>query len=556
MKKKILVYLLIGIIILGIGLRIVILNNPYSCEETDFVKAAEGIKNTGIPTYYFSEQKPQDIFLLHPPMYVYLSSLFLKINSKEIGMRSVNFIFTLLTIMLVFLGVYRLFKKEKGIIVGLISSALFSLTYYAFQSSMIVDIDMLSTFFITLFIFSILIWFNENKSYFWISTIALFFAIANRFIIAGLIYCSILIFCILNKNYRNKIKDYILLGIVSCVSFIAIWWAYSKFIVPGTFFSFLKHNLALGGEAVSNPLVYMFSFVLNLVQIIQLITIPAFILLIMAVIYCKKDNLIKIILYSLFFGAGFFVIIARPAFGYPRYFLSMIPLVCLIIAIWLFDEFKDYKFQKRDLVILAISAILTLILMIIIGPEPIIYSSDGLIKSTNIFNILSILICSVPILLSFILTRQKKYIIIVLIAVFLVQTSYLDIKLSFQDEGIKEASAYISSVTNNSEIIIAPKSIGYYSERKYYANDYYKPAINNLSISFITEYVYKSYKNQKMDEEFFYPGGIYGGTTLNKDYIPSQEGLNRASYAVLYYSLKDKPYEVKIGNFYIYSLNK
>jgi 4-amino-4-deoxy-L-arabinose transferase-like glycosyltransferase len=112
-KQKWLYLFLIALIILGVIFRILLLNHQYSSEETDFVKAAEGIKNTGVPVYYFAEQDPKDFFLVHPPMYIYLASLFLIISPNEVGMKAVNFVFALLTIFILILFCYRIFGKRK-----------------------------------------------------------------------------------------------------------------------------------------------------------------------------------------------------------------------------------------------------------------------------------------------------------------------------------------------------------------------------------------------------------------------------------------------------------
>src|SRR3989338_2178708 len=146
---KIFAVSLVILILFGVFLRVASLNKDITGEETDFVKSAIAIKETGKPVYYHSEQQKNEIALSHPPMYIYLLSVFSK---NEITMRSINVIFSLLTALLIFLFCLKFFNKNTG----LIASSLFLINYYVLSSSLIIDIDVLSAFFVFAFVFCIL----------------------------------------------------------------------------------------------------------------------------------------------------------------------------------------------------------------------------------------------------------------------------------------------------------------------------------------------------------------------------------------------------------------
>lgn len=145
------------------------------------------------------------------------------------------------------------------------------------------------------------------------------------------------------------------------------------------------------------------------------------------------------------------------------------------------------------------------------------------------------------------------FFIVLLAIVFLAQSFYFDTQLAFHNSQIKEVGKYLKENTNPGDIVICPKAIGYYTKRRFYNNDNNKPEINNFDFKYIIKYIIKSAQNRKMDDEFFWPRGYFGGFYTP---IPSQENLKKASYVVLYHKVNNTEPEKQIGKFYIYRLNK
>ena len=544
---KLIVGFLILLIVLGVFLRVVSLNKDITGEETDFVKSAKAIKETGKPVYYHSEQQKNETALWHPPMYIYLLSLFSK---NEMTMRSVNVIFSLLTALLIFLFCLKFFDKN----IGLISSALFLLNYYILSSSLIIDIDMLSAFFIFAFVFCVLMA-EKNKKYYLLASFALFFALFNRWPIAILVYLGVFAYLVWTNGFRfwkkEETKYYFFMGIVSALLFVAVWGIYA-FYMKASFFSFLIHNFKLGGEQISSIFIYFGSFILNIAQLTRLLTLPFLILMLYAFFYFARNKNKKIWLLGLssLIIFVFFALLPRPAFGYPRYFLSMMPFACILISVLIYENLKNIHLSRKMVIIAILGFLISLDLLFFSNAQVTTYTGNGLIKATNLPDFLFNILASLPLLFVFAFKEKerKQVIIVILLMLVLSYSLYFDIKTASYKSMNKEVGNYLKNNTNESDIVVATKAVGYYSERRFYFNDNNKPLIN-FSMSYISEYIKKSYENRNMNDEFFwrneYFSAINGG-------IPDNETLKKVKYVVLYHEIEGKKEEKKIGGSYVY----
>jgi len=562
MKKKILIYILLALILLGILARILCLNNEITAEESDFVKAAIAIAQTGHPAYYQSEQVPNELALWHPPMYIYLLSIIPSISNSEIMIRSLNVIFLIFTSIIIFLFCLKMFDKG-GKIIGLVSSSLFLINYYVLSSSLIVDIDVLSMFFVFSFIYLVLLYYKtENKACLALAAVTFVFSLANRYPIAILCYLVIGLYFIINKNNKkNKriIPAYVLIGLLGGLAFLVIWAFYSTIIQPGTFFAFITHNINLGSQQFSSLPLYISSFLLNGAQIIRLFTLPGVLLFIISLPshIRKKDIFTKVILIYTTAILLLFIIIPRPAFGYPRYFLSLMPGFFILISKYAYEKLSDISIKKEYILLSVLCGILSLFMLMLLNPQLTIYQNDGLIKSTNLPDFLLNFACILPAPLVFAFRKQERKIVtlIAILAIFLSYNLYFDAKYVANDSPIKEAGIYLKEHTNNSEIIICPKAVGYYAERRFYANDYTKPPLNKLSLNFFIEYISESYKNPEMDTQFFWDDDIFSGVYYS-NYIKPDPNLALTKYIVLNYKCEGMDYEKKIGDYYVYNLKQ
>lgn len=552
--KKIILFFLFTLIFLGIFFRIVSLNNEFIGEETDFVMPAIAIMQTGFPQFYHSEQQPNAIALWHPPMYIYfMGVLFYLFGVNEITARSINIVFSILISFVIFMFCKEFIGKEKGKIIGLISSAFFLFNYYIFSSSVIIDIDVFSAFFMFLFVYSILSYSKtKEKKFVFLAIISLFFGLWNRFPMAGLIYFFVGTYYIINKDLRKDFKEYFLIGMISVSGFILSWSIYSLLTRPEKIFSFLEHNTRFGISQISDPYVYIGSFFINISQFVRLFTFPATILLIISLIYFlnRKEKVIRILLIYSLSILIFFFILPRPAFGYPRYFMTAFPGIAIILSLFFYENLKDYSLEKKVIFTLAGVFLVSLMMLIILDPIPALYTGDGLIKATNFYYFLLNFFCSLP-LISILLfkTDRKKILILMLIALAISYSLFFNIQYLLYEPNIKETANYLKENISEDEKIIVPKAIGYYSGEKFYINENNKPKIS-LSFSGIIEYIEKSMKNPKMDEEFFWSSDLSGGLY---DPQPRKSELERVSYVVTYHKINSINYEKKIGNFYIYN---
>jgi len=555
-QKKIIIIFLLLLLILGVALRLLCIHNDFSAEETDFVKSAIAIKDTGHPKFYISEQQPYELGLWHPPMYILsMAAVFRIFGEGESAARSINIIFSILTAVLIFLFCKKVINDKNNRMIGLISSAIFLVNYYVFSSSILIDIDMLSAFFTLLFLFSIMMNIKSGKKYFlFLAVIGLFFSICNRYVISAAVYAAIGIYLYSKKDFKKYLKRYLFVGICSVAIFIVLWALYSIIIEPGTFFSFLTHNLQLGTEPLSNFSVFIGSFVINIAQFIRLTTLPGVILIILAFLaaFKMKENTTKILLIYSVVSLALFFIIPRPAYGYPRYFLTAFPTISILIGIYLNKNLGN--FSKKQTIIGILAFLSSLTLLILLNPQSTIYMSNGLIKATNLPDFCFNLLASVPLVFvcAFKKHEKKIAIIVILIALFLSYNAFFDAKKVMYNGHIKDVGLYLKEKTSENDLIIAPKAVGYYAQRKFYINDNNKPELD-LSYSSIKDYIQKSIDNPKMDDEFFWPNGYFRGIFPPQ---PSEEILKHAKYAVLYHPVENNAPEIKISEFYIYSLNQ
>ena len=191
-------------------------------------------------------------------------------------------------------------------------------------------------------------------------------------------------------------------------------------------------------------------------------------------------------------------------------------------------------------------------MLIILKPNLTVYSTSGLIKATNLPDFLFNLFVSMPLIFILFLKKNRKSIGIAIISIiFLSYSLYFDTRYFFYEPKTKEVGDYINKHTNESDIIISPKVIGYYSQRRYHINDNHKPPLNP-SLNFIKGYIIKSYEDPLMKSEFFWQNGLYGDLISP---LPSIEELKKSRYIITYYESNEvKPIKT-IGDFYIYKLD-
>ena len=194
--------------------------------------------------------------------------------------------------------------------------------------------------------------------------------------------------------------------------------------------------------------------------------------------------------------------------------------------------------------------LISLDLLFFLSPQLTAYTGNGLIKATNMPDFLFNIIASLPLVFAFSFKRKerKKALIIILILLALSYSLYFDIKLANYKSFNKEVGNYLEKNTNESDIVVATKAVGYYSNRKFYFNDNNKPELN-FSLDYIAEYFKKSYQDRRMSDEFFWTRGMF--SAINAP-IPDNETLKEVKYVVLYHKIANKTEEKNIGEFWVF----
>jgi len=347
-------------------------------------------------------------------MYVIILSLISKISESEILMRSVNFVAIFITSVLILSFCIKTSKKNK-ILIGMASTSLFLINYYVVSSSVLIDIDALSTLFIFMFIFSIILYQEHNKIfYFILGIISFMLSLANRYPLILIVSFFLLIYFIINKERRIFVKKYLIICLSGGIIFLILWSSYSLIIGPNHFLAFIAHNVGLGAQQFLNAKVYFFSFLLNISQIIRLITLPFLILFALSIYYFLKNRTIKtdiLLIYTLSI-IFFFIIIPRPAFGYPRYFLSAMPGFFILISLFLYNSlYKNVSkliLKPSNLLIILFSLLVSLFILVYFAPNLTIYRSDGLILSTNLPDFIFNILATLPIIFVILISKDRR----------------------------------------------------------------------------------------------------------------------------------------------------
>jgi len=553
-KKRLLIYFLISLVIFGLLARFILIDNDFSVDEVDFVRPAISLKNTGHPVFYHSEQILNQTALWHPPMYIFTLSWAFRFVISELSARSINALFSILTAIIIFLFCSNFIKDGAGRIIGLISSSFFMINYYVLSSSILIDIDIFSMFFTFAFIYSILMHYKTQKNHFLVfASLALFFSLMNRYIISASCFFFIGIYYLIDKNLRKDLKKYIMTGVVAFLAFLLIWTLYIVFWEPGNFFSFLAHSARMGGEQFLDLKVYLASFLLNLAQLVRLITLPFAVLILLSINYFRKNRtkLTNVILLYVLPVFLLFVLVPRPAFGYPRYFISIMPGFLVLVSIFVYKKLKPLKIDYKIIFIVSLISILSFVLLLVLNPQLTSYSSNGLILATNLPDFAFNILVYAPIVLVLFAggKDKKKLLLLALISLSILSSIYFDVKMLSHDPEIKEVGEYIKANTEEGELIIAPKAIGYYSGRRFYSNDNSKPKLD-FSWRYLKSYFLKSLENREMDDEFFWDNGLFNG--LDEPF----PDLNNVSYVVLHNSLENRVPEKIIGKYFVYNLHQ
>jgi hypothetical protein len=116
------------------------LGRPYVIDEAAFPYAAKGVSENWKPFFYNGETRPNDLGIWHPPLYVYILGIWIKIFgfSPEI-VRLFGIFCLVLTSLLIKKTIDLL--RPKTLLPGLVGALVYISHYFVIQSALIPDID-------------------------------------------------------------------------------------------------------------------------------------------------------------------------------------------------------------------------------------------------------------------------------------------------------------------------------------------------------------------------------------------------------------------------------
>ncbi len=116
------------------------ISDDYVIDETAFPFAAKGVSETGRPYFYNGNTRPNDLGIWHPPLYVYLLGVWIKVlGFGHFQVRMFGVLCTVITCLLIYKTI-RLFPQTSGFTATL-GMAFYATHYFVIQSSLIPDID-------------------------------------------------------------------------------------------------------------------------------------------------------------------------------------------------------------------------------------------------------------------------------------------------------------------------------------------------------------------------------------------------------------------------------
>ena len=191
------------------------IQKPYILDEVPFIIAANAVSDTGLPVIY-EDGEAFVTGLWHPPLYIYLLALSFKVlGVSEVSARIVGVIFSIGTIILVYLLSLEIFKENKNKMhIALAGSFIYSINPLILQSSTLIDIDnSLLPFLITLF-FVFFVKTKTMKNNARLPILGLIFGILlwSKISTPVFIMVSIFIFYVLNKEFKKGLVDPVIIS--------------------------------------------------------------------------------------------------------------------------------------------------------------------------------------------------------------------------------------------------------------------------------------------------------------------------------------------------------
>jgi len=461
MKK--LAFLLI--LFLTILLRIQYLDKALMADETGFFEAAENINLQGTPifcNYCLTEDpgipKLLKIHNVHTPLFlVYLAGVVHLFHLNEFFIRFSITIFSIASVLLI----YFIGKMLGGQKVGLVSMFLLAISALHVEYSQMVDIDgSLFTFFILLTIFSFFKWQKLKNTKYLILFISSFVTSLLTKEITIFLF-PVLFFYFLKEK---KTFTFFKISIITLVVSLTFLFLFNILLSTNFFEGILSFS--------TNFIIHRFRTNLwnRVYQFLGIttwkFTPPLLLLIIPSIFYNwkKASQFYKFLIYFLLSFSIFYTLIL----GVTRYFVPIVPIICLLLA----NYITNYKirYTQKTFLIISITAVLcfTVFYFFRIRTDVLFLNN---IKNNFWFISIPFWLCVIPISLQFTKHRNIGFVILIgmLIGynIFFAQETINPLITPDFNKAVKDAVKFIE----NSSIegpVVTMHDISFYSKKDFY----------------------------------------------------------------------------------------
>ena len=173
-------------------------------DEIVFAQCAKSVLEKGVPLIEVGKTHEAESCLWHPPIYIYLISLMIKLfGNFPFALRLTSILFNLFSIVLLFFITREVLKEnDKRDIFALMASLIYSIIPLTLQGVNLLDIDSgILPFFFMFFIYLYI----KKVNYFYL-LISLLLIFWSKFSGVIILFISLILFQILNKKYKELIK--------------------------------------------------------------------------------------------------------------------------------------------------------------------------------------------------------------------------------------------------------------------------------------------------------------------------------------------------------------
>jgi hypothetical protein len=507
---------------------------PLLVDEIGFIKAAEGIRENGIPA--FNQDGRTVYFLPHPPLFVYLLGTALKLGLGLENVRLLPLVFVLMTMALVYVMARVVSRRPE---IAFLSMGLYAINPLVVQSSLLIDIDNSVLTFLSTFLVYFFLRFQGNMDLKRTVILGVFLGITlwAKFTTPMLFILSIFLFHGIRGRYKMSFLSTGAMALIGSFLFLVTWWIYAQeYALP--FFQPFEHNLRYLSNRLGLASYLLVGVLYAGLKIHVFWMTPAFFLLLAMSVRWRVRDYLKtrvlrkldfLLIYS-FLVFSFYMIVGQSPWKFPKYITPAMPLFAIITSEYIIRS--EFKFKKNYIPALAISIAYHLLFL-----------RDPLIPPHTAYEaaILSLLYIIPLILVFFFLlifekSKSKSHLLLTAVLVFIPTSLYLDAVhltvdystiYNYGEGGFREAINYLRAHTTKYDVIVAPLDVGYYSRLRFYE----PKAEMNIP-----------------DCQTFFESSVIKYVVLRGDW-------GQKYHYNLFKCLKENYSEVNFGNFYIYKVD-